>query len=64
MHGVSVLQDVHNGVHAYKHDEYELFGELMGRLLKIATQANYDKAHKLAEATDAAIAADKNMYLY
>jgi len=64
MHGYSVLQDVHNGVHAYKHGKYELFGELMGRLLKVATQANYDKAHNLVAATDAAIVADKNMYLY
>lgn len=63
MHGKSVLQNVHNGVYAYKHGDYEQFGELMGQVLKIATQANYDKAH-LSEATDAAIAADKNMYLY
>jgi hypothetical protein len=61
MHGSSVLQDVHNGVFAYKQGDYELFGELMGKVLKIATQANYDA---VANATDDAIAADKNLYLY
>lgn len=42
MHGQSVLPDVHNGLHAYKESEYELFGEYMGKVLKYATQANYE----------------------
>lgn len=52
---------MHNGMFAFEHGDYELFGELMGKILKIATQANFDA---VAEATDAAIAADKNLYLY
>ena len=66
MHGQSILPDIHNGLHAYKQSEYELFGELMGKVLKIATQANYEAgiAEATDEATNAAIAADNNLYLY
>lgn len=43
MHGKSIMEDVKKGVTAYKHQQYEEFGEIMGNILKLATQANVDK---------------------
>jgi hypothetical protein len=49
MHGVSIMEDTKEAVTAYKHGQYETFGEIMGKVLKLATQANADKLEAKAD---------------
>ena len=37
MHGKSIMEDIHKGVVAYRHGQYESFGLTMGNILKIST---------------------------
>lgn len=37
MHGVSILDDINNAVSAYKSEQYESFGKIMGKVMKLAT---------------------------
>merc|ERR1712048_636301 len=43
MHGKSITQDIVDGLEAYKQEEFDKFGKIMGNMLKIATQFNADK---------------------
>merc|ERR1719454_1129483 len=37
------MEDVKKATNAYRHNKYEDFGATMGKILKLATQANADK---------------------
>lgn len=47
MHGKSIMQDISDALAAYKKEDYEGFGFIMGNVMKIATDA---KAAKKTEA--------------
>ena len=46
MHGKSIMQDIKDAVGAYKHGQYESFGEIMGNVLKVATEVDVEEGTK------------------